>query len=76
MHVFDFAMAGAYCKSLYAFSGDQRQQGLSFEAGEIIKVIQASAGGWWEGEKDGVRGWFPASYVQVLEVRVFNSLRF
>uniref|UniRef100_A0A0E9WPG3 SH3 domain-containing protein n=1 Tax=Anguilla anguilla TaxID=7936 RepID=A0A0E9WPG3_ANGAN len=67
MHVFDFAMAGAYCKSLYAFSGDQHQQGLRFEAGEIIKVIQASAGGWWEGEKDGVRGWFPASYVQVLE---------
>ncbi|NWZ95873.1 GAS7 protein, partial [Nesospiza acunhae] len=25
-------------------------------------------GGWWEGQKeDGLRGWFPASYVQLLE---------
>ncbi|XP_075435715.1 growth arrest-specific protein 7 isoform X2 [Ascaphus truei] len=60
-------MSGALCKSLYAFSGDQHQQGLKFEAGEVIKVLQVLDGGWWEGEKDGVRGWFPASYVQILE---------
>ncbi|XP_022599254.1 growth arrest-specific protein 7-like isoform X2 [Seriola dumerili] len=60
-------MSGSYCKSLYPFSGEQHQQGLSFEAGEIIKVVQALPGGWWEGEKDGDRGWFPSSYVQVLE---------
>uniref|UniRef100_A0A669B855 Growth arrest specific 7 n=1 Tax=Oreochromis niloticus TaxID=8128 RepID=A0A669B855_ORENI len=61
-------MSGSHCKSLYPFSGEQHQQGLSFEAGEIIKVVQALPGGWWEGEKDGARGWFPSSYVQVLEV--------
>ncbi|XP_023268361.1 growth arrest-specific protein 7-like, partial [Seriola lalandi dorsalis] len=60
-------MSGSYCKSLYPFSGEQHQQGLNFEAGEIIKVVQALPGGWWEGEKDGDRGWFPSSYVQVLE---------
>uniref|UniRef100_A0A8C5WMP9 Growth arrest specific 7 n=1 Tax=Leptobrachium leishanense TaxID=445787 RepID=A0A8C5WMP9_9ANUR len=60
-------MSGALCKTLYAFSGDQHQQGLKFEAGELIKVLQVPDGGWWEGEKDGVRGWFPASYVQILE---------
>uniref|UniRef100_A0A7N8WQF1 Growth arrest-specific protein 7-like n=1 Tax=Mastacembelus armatus TaxID=205130 RepID=A0A7N8WQF1_9TELE len=60
-------MSGSYCKSLYPFSGEQHQQGLSFEAGEIIKVVQVLPGGWWEGEKDGTRGWFPSSYVQVLE---------
>ncbi|XP_013855561.1 growth arrest-specific protein 7 [Austrofundulus limnaeus] len=60
-------MSGSYCRSLYRFSGDQHQQGLDFEAGEIIKVVQVLPGGWWEGEKDGVRGWFPSSYVQVLE---------
>ncbi|KAM9715605.1 growth arrest-specific protein 7 [Menidia menidia] len=60
-------MSGSYCKSLYPFSGEQHQQGLSFEAGDIIKVVQALPGGWWEGEKDGARGWFPSSYVQVLE---------
>lgn len=62
-------MSGSYCKSLYPFSGEQHQQGLSFEAGDIIKVVQALPGGWWEGERDGDRGWFPSSYVQVLEVR-------
>lgn len=60
-------MAGVLCKTLYAFSGDQHQHGLKFEAGEIIKVLQVLNGGWWEGEKDGVRGWFPASYVEILE---------
>ncbi|XP_067914060.1 growth arrest-specific protein 7 isoform X2 [Heterodontus francisci] len=60
-------MAGALCKTLYAFTGDQHQQGLKFEAGEIIKVLQVLNGGWWEGEKDGARGWFPASYVEILE---------
>uniref|UniRef100_A0A672FKB8 Growth arrest-specific protein 7-like n=1 Tax=Salarias fasciatus TaxID=181472 RepID=A0A672FKB8_SALFA len=60
-------MSGAYCRSLYRFGGEQHQQGLSFEAGEIIQVVQALPGGWWEGEKEGARGWFPSSYVQVLE---------
>ncbi|MBN3310793.1 GAS7 protein, partial [Amia calva] len=61
-------MSGSLCKSLYGFTGDQHHQGLRFEAGEIIKVVQVLDGGWWEGEKDGVRGWFPSSYVQFLEV--------
>nr|XP_023693012.1 growth arrest-specific protein 7 [Paramormyrops kingsleyae] len=67
MNVSHLEMSGSYCKSLYAFSGEQHQQGLRFEVGEIIKITQALSGGWWEGEKDGVTGWFPASYVQVLE---------
>ncbi|CAM9341582.1 unnamed protein product [Lampetra planeri] len=60
-------MSGSLCKSLYPFGGEQHQQGLSFQAGELIEVVQALPGGWWEGEKDGARGWFPSSYVQVLE---------
>uniref|UniRef100_A0AAQ5XLW4 Growth arrest specific 7 n=1 Tax=Amphiprion ocellaris TaxID=80972 RepID=A0AAQ5XLW4_AMPOC len=68
-------MSGSYCKSLYPFGGEQHQQGLSFEAGEIIKVVQALPGGWWEGEKDGARGWFPSSYVQMLEVRQENIVQ-
>lgn len=61
-------MSGSYCRSLYPFSGEQHLQGLCFDAGEIIRVVQALPGGWWEGERDGHRGWFPSSYVQVLEV--------
>lgn len=62
------AMSGSYYRSLYPFSGEQHQQGLSFNAGEMIRVVQALPGGWWEGEHDGHRGWFPSSYVQGLEV--------
>ncbi|XP_073435866.1 growth arrest-specific protein 7 isoform X2 [Dendrobates tinctorius] len=60
-------MSAALCRSLYAFSGEQHRQGLKFSAGELITVLQVVDGGWWEGEKDGERGWFPASYVQLLE---------
>ncbi|XP_026855489.2 growth arrest-specific protein 7-like isoform X2 [Electrophorus electricus] len=67
-------MSGSFCKSLYAFSGDQHQQGLKFEAGDIIKITQVLPGGWWEGEKDGIRGWFPSSYVQVVEKSVSMSV--
>uniref|UniRef100_A0A672JUU3 Growth arrest specific 7 n=1 Tax=Sinocyclocheilus grahami TaxID=75366 RepID=A0A672JUU3_SINGR len=59
-------MSGSFCRSLYSFNGDQHQQGLKFEAGEVIRVTQALDGGWWEGEKDGVKGWFPSTYVQLL----------
>uniref|UniRef100_A0A8C1YAS3 Growth arrest specific 7 n=1 Tax=Cyprinus carpio TaxID=7962 RepID=A0A8C1YAS3_CYPCA len=59
-------MSDLFCRSLYAYNGDQHQQGLKFEAGEVIRVTQALDGGWWEGEKDGVKGWFPSTYVQLL----------
>lgn len=62
-------MSGSFCRSLYAYNGDQHQQGLKFEAGELIKITQALDGGWWEGEKDGEKGWFPSTYVQ-MEVSV------
>jgi len=44
---------------------------LQFEAGEVINIIFSGNTGWWEGEKDGARGWFPASYVTKLQVRKF-----
>ncbi|XP_047687835.1 growth arrest-specific protein 7 isoform X3 [Prionailurus viverrinus] len=61
-------MSGARCRTLYPFSGERHGQGLRFAAGELIRLLQVPDGGWWEGEKeDGLRGWFPASYVQLLE---------
>ncbi|XP_035955988.1 growth arrest-specific protein 7 isoform X7 [Halichoerus grypus] len=61
-------MSGARCRTLYPFSGERHGQGLRFAAGELITLLQVPDGGWWEGEKeDGLRGWFPASYVQLLE---------
>ncbi|XP_004709241.2 growth arrest-specific protein 7 [Echinops telfairi] len=61
-------MSGARCRTLYPFSGERHGQGLRFTAGELLTLLQVPDGGWWEGEKeDGLRGWFPASYVQLLE---------
>ncbi|KAM9462348.1 growth arrest-specific protein 7 isoform 2-T2 [Clarias gariepinus] len=60
-------MSGSLCRSLYAFSGEQHERGLRFQPGELIRITRALPGGWWEGEKDGETGWFPSSYVQVVE---------
>ncbi|XP_067403816.1 growth arrest-specific protein 7 isoform X2 [Emydura macquarii macquarii] len=61
-------MSGSRCQTLYPFSGERHRQGLRFAAGERLTLLQVPDGGWWEGQKeDGLRGWFPASYVQLLE---------
>lgn len=39
---------------------------LSFEAGQIIRTLNKDGSGWWDGELDGRRGWFPSNYVEVL----------
>ena len=36
---------------------------LTFHAGQVIHVLNRDASGWWDGEVDGRRGWFPSNYV-------------
>ncbi|PFH53989.1 hypothetical protein AMATHDRAFT_73003 [Amanita thiersii Skay4041] len=36
---------------------------LSFRAGQVIHVINRDPSGWWDGELEGRRGWFPSNYV-------------
>ena len=36
---------------------------LEFQAGQIIRVLNRDPSGWWDGEVDGRRGWFPSNYV-------------
>ncbi|KAJ3771119.1 ras guanine nucleotide exchange factor domain-containing protein [Lentinula raphanica] len=36
---------------------------LSFRAGQVIHVLNRDASGWWDGELEGKRGWFPSNYV-------------
>ncbi|KAJ7069680.1 ras guanine nucleotide exchange factor domain-containing protein [Mycena amicta] len=38
---------------------------LSFRAGQVIHVLNRDASGWWDGELEGRRGWFPSNYVNV-----------
>ncbi|KAL7280074.1 hypothetical protein ACG7TL_006489 [Trametes sanguinea] len=45
---------------------DPQQQSvtcLSFRAGQVIHVLNRDPSGWWDGELDGRRGWFPSNYV-------------
>jgi len=40
---------------------------LSFQAGQVIHVLNRDPSGWWDGEIDGQRGWFPSNYVSADE---------
>jgi son of sevenless-like protein len=59
-----------------------QQQGatyLSFRAGQVIHVLNRDSSGWWDGELEGRRGWFPSNYVStevisVAEVDLPNML--
>lgn len=43
---------------------------LSFRAGQIIRVYNRHQTGWWDGECNGQRGWFPSNYVNTqIQVR-------
>ncbi|KAM0753805.1 ras GEF [Meredithblackwellia eburnea MCA 4105] len=41
---------------------------LSFHAGQVIRTLNKDQSGWWDGELDGKRGWFPSNYVQPLSL--------
>ncbi|KDQ62483.1 hypothetical protein JAAARDRAFT_54421 [Jaapia argillacea MUCL 33604] len=45
------------------FPDSQSATCLSFMAGQIIHVINRDSSGWWDGELEGRRGWFPSNYV-------------
>ncbi|KAF9242516.1 ras guanine nucleotide exchange factor domain-containing protein [Melanogaster broomeanus] len=40
---------------------------LSFRAGQVIRVFNRDSSGWWDGELNGQRGWFPSNYVSADE---------
>lgn len=46
---------------------------LSFSAGETIRVLNRDPSGWWDGEIDGRRGWFPSNYVAPIGQSDENS---
>lgn len=54
-----------YVRALYDYEADDRTS-LSFHEGDIIQVINQLESGWWDGVINGVRGWFPSNYCQVI----------
>lgn len=45
------------------FPQTQNATCLSFRAGQVIHVLNRDTSGWWDGELEGRRGWFPSNYV-------------
>lgn len=74
-------------RALYTFTSDQPGE-LSFERGDVIKVLSRGYKEWWRGACNGKIGIFPVTYVEALpeptagelqeeaqeEARVFGSL--
>ncbi|KAI6114219.1 ras guanine nucleotide exchange factor domain-containing protein [Pisolithus sp. B1] len=56
--------ASEFVLALHDFSPQQQNATcLSFRAGQLIHVLNKDSSGWWDGELDGQRGWFPSNYV-------------
>ena len=53
-----------YVLAMHDYIPDQRNATcLGFCAGQVIRVLNRDSSGWWDGELDGSRGWFPSNYV-------------
>jgi hypothetical protein len=40
---------------------------LSFKAGQLIRIHNKDASGWWDAEVDGRRGWLPSNFVEAWD---------
>ena len=77
-----------YVLAMHDYIPEQRNATcLAFRAGQVIRVLNRDPSGWWDGELDGCRGWFPSNYVngdlalladdqlpQFISVRTFSYL--
>ncbi|KAK2892483.1 hypothetical protein Q8A67_012471 [Cirrhinus molitorella] len=50
------------CKALYTYIAQDTDE-LSFNADDIIDIIQEDVSGWWAGRLRGKEGLFPSNYV-------------
>ena len=51
--------------AIYDFEAGNPDE-LSFHQGNIITVLENSSSDWWQGELNGVIGYFPMAYVEPL----------
>lgn len=54
-----------FVRALYDYTADDKTS-LSFRQGDVIQVITQLESGWWDGVINGVRGWFPSNYCQLV----------
>jgi son of sevenless-like protein len=57
-------VSGDYVLAMHDYDAEkQNATCLSFRAGQVIRVYNRDVSGWWDGELEGRRGWFPSNYV-------------
>eukprot|EP00298_Acanthocystis_sp_HF-20_P012732 c20027_g2_i2.p1 GENE.c20027_g2_i2~~c20027_g2_i2.p1 ORF type:complete len:1422 (+),score=671.93 c20027_g2_i2:33-4298(+) len=53
------------CRALFDYKG-QDSDYLTISKGDIINITGKDDSGWWEGELNGVTGYFPSTYVEEI----------
>ncbi|XP_076827594.1 myosin IEb [Brachyhypopomus gauderio] len=53
------------CRALYAYDAQDTDE-LSFNAEEVIEILNEDASGWWFGRLRGREGMFPGNYVEKI----------
>ncbi|KAF9483382.1 ras GEF [Pholiota conissans] len=57
-------LGSEYVLAMHDYSADPPNPTcLSFRTGQVIHVLNRHGSGWWDGELEGRRGWFPSNYV-------------
>lgn len=58
-------------RALYSYQAQQSDE-LSFEAGDVMKIITEEDATWWKGESEssGKSGLFPSSYVEPIKSEI------
>jgi hypothetical protein len=59
---------------LYDFQSEDRSE-ISFRRGELLRIINFGATGWWCAEGHNKRGWVPAIYVQRVSDNLAEMLK-
>jgi len=62
-----------YVLAMHDYSQADNEDCLSFRAGQVIHVLNRDPSGWWDGELDGRRGWFPSNYVSAQLTRLIHE---
>ena len=58
---------GEWHKALYAYTAEDGNQ-LTLAPGDYVDVVEREESGWWKGYNENSGGWFPASYVEKVDL--------
>lgn len=56
--------AAEWVRAMHGYTAQNGDE-LGFKEGDVFSITQKD-GEWWEGTLNGVTGWFPANYVEVM----------